>query len=377
MDCALTPDQLAVRDTFRDFARRAVAPVAAELDQNPRFPRELILEAGELGLFAMRYPEPDGLGMDVLSYTVAIEEIAAASLSVAAACTMQSLMGVYFVHRFAQGDLRERVLPGALRGEVIGTICMTEPDAGSDLLGLTTHAEEVDGRWVISGQKTWITSAPVADMFTVLARTGEKQLSMFLVEKGAHGLVIGRDIDKMGVRASVTCEVSFDGTPASALLGEAGQGLTYLKEILAEIRVVTAALALGVARAALAEGIAYSKERVQFGRPIMKFQAVQAHLAEMAVDVEAARRMTYWAAWRSTQGLPNDDEAAMAKLFSSEAALRVCDRAARVLASYGFAREYPVERLLRDVRFTLIGGGTSEILRINIARGLTTTWAPS
>jgi butyryl-CoA dehydrogenase len=368
---ALTDDQAAVRETFREFARKSVAPLAADLDENPRFPRELLLEAGELGLFGMRYPEPDGLGMDVLSYTLAIEEIAAASLAVAASCTMQSLMGLYFVQRFAAGELRERLLPGALRGETIGTICMSEPGAGSDLLGLTTRADQVDGKWLVTGQKTWITSAPVADMFTVLARTGEKELSLFLVEKGAPGLTVGRAIDKMGVRGSLTSEVAFESAPASAVLGEIGGGMTYLREVLAEIRVVTAALALGVARAAMDEAVQYSKERVQFGRPIAKFQAVQAHLAEMAVDVEAARRMTYWAAWRSDQGLPNDDEAAMAKLFASEAALRVCDRAARVLASYGFAKEYPVERLLRDVRFTLIGGGTSEILRINIARGLT------
>jgi len=371
VNCALTDDQVAVRETFREFARRVVAPVAAELDESPRYPHEIVREAGELGLFAMRYPPPDGLGLDVLSYTLAIEEIAAASLAVAATCTMQSLMGVYFVHRFAEGGLRERLLPGAFRGETIGTICMTEPDAGSDLLGLTTRAVQVDGTWRVTGQKTWITSAPVADMFTVLARTGEKELSLFLVEKGAPGLTVGRAIDKMGVRGSLTSEVAFEDAPASAALGEIGKGLTYLREVLAEIRVVTAALALGVARAALDEAVAYSKQRVQFGRPIAGFQAVQQHLAEMAVDVEAARRMTYWAAWRSDQGLPNDDEAAMTKLFASEAALRVCDRAARVLASYGFAREYPVERLLRDVRFTLIGGGTSEILRINIARGLT------
>ena len=145
----------------------------------------------------------------------------------------------------------------------------------------------------------------------------------------------------------------------------------YLREVLAEIRIATAALALGVARAAMEAAIAYSKERIQFGRPIAKFQAVQAHLAEMATDLEAARRLTWWAAWRSDRGLQNDDQAAMAKLFASEAAMRICDRAARVLGSYGFARDYPVERYLRDARFTLIGGGTSEILRINIAKGLT------
>ena len=201
-------------------------------------------------------------------------------------------------------------------------------------------------------------------------RTGEKQLSIFLVERGAEGLEVGRNIEKMGVRASVTSEVSFEDVPATCLLGELHQGMGYLREVLAEIRVMTAALALGVARAALEDSLAYAAERQQFGRPINRFQSIQAHLAEMAVDLEAARQMTRWAAWRSDQGVPNEHEAAMAKLFASEAALRICDRAARILASYGFAKDYPVERYLRDVRFTLIGGGTSEILRVNIARGL-------
>jgi len=207
-------------------------------------------------------------------------------------------------------------------------------------------------------------------MFTVFARTGEKDLSIFLVERDSPGLVVGRDIDKAGVRSSITSEVSFDETPATCLLGERNRGGAYLREILAEIRVMTAGLALGVGRAAFEDAVTYASQRVQFGRPINRFQAVQAHLAEMAVDIEAARRMTHWAAWRSDQGLPNEQEASMAKLFASEAAVRVCDRAARVLASYGFAREYPVERYLRDVRFTIIGGGTSEILRVNIARGI-------
>ncbi|MBI4878755.1 MAG: acyl-CoA dehydrogenase family protein [Planctomycetes bacterium] len=371
MDFSLTAEQEAVRETFRAFAEREVKPQARDLDENPRFPRELFQKVGELGLFGMRYPEPEGAGTDVFTYILAVEELAAASLSVAAACTMQSLMGTYFVHKFTTGELRRRFFVPALSGDVVGTICMTEPNAGSDLLSLTTRAVEKTGDWFITGQKTWITSAPVADMFTVLARTGAKELSFFLVEKDAAGLEVGRGIDKMGVRSSVTSEVSFNETPATCLLGERGAGFSYLREILAEIRVVTAALALGVARAALAEAVAYAKERVQFGQPIGRFQAVQAHLADMAVDLEAARRLTWWAAWRSDQGLPNDDEAGMAKLFASEAALRVCDRASRVFASYGFAKEYPVERYLRDVRFTLIGGGTSEILKINIARGLT------
>lgn len=380
MDFRLSEEQEAVRRTFHEFAAREIRPQAAALDASPRFPRELFVRAGELGFYGMRYPEPEGTGQDVLSYALAVEELAWGSLAVAAACTMQSLMGTYFVHRHARGELRERLLLPALAGEKVGTICMTEPDAGSDLMSMSTRAEERDGTWYLSGPKTWITSAPVADFFTVFARTGESpgrkgkppraRLGIFLVERGAPGLQIGRAIDKMGVRASLTSELALEHTPALMALGDPGDGLSSLEEILAQIRVMTAALGLGIARAAFEEACRYAGERVQFGRPIRRFQAVQAHMAEMAVDLQAARQLTYWAAWRSDQGLANAQQAAMAKLFASEAALRTCERAARIVASYGFATDSPIQRYLRDVRFLLIGGGTSEVLRNTIAREL-------
>ncbi len=371
MDVTRTDEQQAVQALFREFAEKEIRPQAAELDEQPRFPKELFRRAGELGFFGMRYPEPEGTGTDLACYLIAVEELARGSLAVAATCAMQSLMGTYFLHAHAEGEVRERLLAPALRGETLGTICMTEPDAGSDLLAMQTRAEERDGRWYLTGPKTWITSAPIADMFTVFARTGERELSIFLVERGAEGLTVGRAIDKMGVRASLTSEVNFADTPATCLLGKRGQGLESLLEILVEIRLMTAALSLGVGRAALEEAIAYSKSRVQFGKPICRFQAVQLHLAEMRTQMAAARSLTEQTAARVMAGLPSADEAAMAKLFASEAANEVCDRAARVMASYGYAREYPVERLVRDARFTLIGGGTSEILKLNIARGLT------
>jgi len=371
MDFSLSEEQRALQQTFRDFADRELVPQAEALERTPRFPQELFEKVGALGFFGMRYSPPEGLGLDVLSYVLAVEELARGNLAVAAACTMQSLMGTYFIHKFGEPALRERLLYPALRGEKVGAICMTEPDAGSDLGAISTRGAETDGVWRLSGRKTWVTSAPAAHMFTVFARTGgPRELSIFLVERGAVGLEIGRSIEKMGVRASLTSEVSFDETPATTLLGAPGQGMECLKEILAEIRVMTASLAFGVAQAAYEAAFRYAGERTQFGKPINRFQAVQAHLAEMSVDLEAARRLTHWAAWRSDQGWPNALQASQAKLFASEAALRVCDRAARILASYGFATEYPVERYLRDVRFTLIGGGTSEILRSTIARGL-------
>ena len=370
MDFSLSEEQRLIQATFRDFSAQEIRPQARDLDENPRFPRELFQRVGELGFFGMRYPEPEGSGADLLAYLLAVEEIAHGSLSLGAAVTMQSLMGTYFVHRFAEGSTRDRLLLPALQGEVIGAICMTEPDAGSDLFAMSTSAIEQEGQWLLTGSKTWVTSAPVADMFTVFARTGENELSIFLVERGAAGLTVGRSIEKMGVKASLTSEVFFAETPATCLLGEPGKGTSYLREILAEIRLVTAALALGVARAAFEDALAYAGKREQFGRPIIEFQAIRMHLSEMAVDLEAARRLTQWAAWRSSQELPDRTAADMAKLFASEAAHRICDKAARVLGSYGFANELPVQRYLRDVRFTLIGGGTSEILKSNIAKGL-------
>ncbi len=375
MDLALDDVQRAVQETFRSFTEREIVPAASALDRSREYPRDLIRQIGELGYFGMLYPPPEGSGARMLTYAIATEELARGSLSVAAAAAMQSLMGTTFLHRFAEGEVRERLVGPALRGEVLGTICMTEPDSGSDLFGMSTRAEQRDGVWYLSGRKTWITSARVADTFTVFARTGERALSVFLVERGAPGLHIGRDIPKMGVRASPTAEVGLESARATCMLGEPGRGVGYLRRLLARIRVMTAALALGVGRAALEAAVDYAQQRVQFGKPINRFGAVRAHLAEMAVDLEAARRMTWWAAWRTDQVEESQEgdaaqEASMAKLFASEAALRICERAARVLASYGFAEEYPVERYLRDVRFTLIGGGTSEILRVNIARGL-------
>jgi alkylation response protein AidB-like acyl-CoA dehydrogenase len=369
VDFSLSPEQEQIRATFHGFAEKEIRPLAQKLDEAPEFPRALFRRAGELGFFGMRHPAPWGTDTEVVSYVLAVEELAWGSLAVGAICTMQSLMGTYFVRRHAPDSVRERLMPAAMAGEKVGTICMTEPDAGSDLFGMKTRAEKDGDGYRLTGQKTWITSAPVADFFTVLGRTGEKTLGVFLVERGAPGLAVGRGIDKMGVRASLTSEVFFENTPAIAL-GDTEQGTKYLREILAEIRVMTAALSLGVARAAYEDALRYAAERKQFGKSIDSFQAVQAHLADMATELEAARRFTHWAAWRSDQKLENAKEASMAKLFASETAARVTDRAARVLASYGFAAESPVARYLRDVRFVLIGGGTSEILRVNIAKEL-------
>jgi len=375
MDYSLSEEQTVVRDTFTRFVDEQIIPHAEAIDEGHEYPRVAIDQLAELGFIGMRYPEEvGGSGADLVTFCLALEEVARGSMAVAGAIAMQSLMGTKFLHMLGNDDIIERLFKPALRAEKIGAICMTEPNAGSDLGGITTTATKVEGGYKISGAKTWVTSAPVADFFTVFAKAGEdKKLTIFLVERDFEGLIIGRAIEKMGVRALPTSEVTFDDcfVPDShRLSAEEGDAEGHLRKLLSEIRIITAALGLGVGRAALDEAVRYGGERAQFGKPINRFQAVQLKLAEMATDMEAARHLTYYAAWLTDKGLPNRQQASMAKLFATEAAADVCDKAARIFASYGFAMEYPVQRFLRDVRFTLIGGGTSDILKLIIAKEL-------
>ncbi|MCX6190238.1 MAG: acyl-CoA dehydrogenase family protein [Bacteroidetes bacterium] len=372
MDFELTDIQKQIQQTFHDFVERKVKPVAGRLDEEKQFPAILFKELGDLGFFSMRYPEEaGGSGLDHVSYMLAVMEIARGSLSLAAACTMQSLMATYFLYRFGDDDIKKNYFEEALKGNKIGAICMTEPNAGSDLMAIQTIAQGTSEGFILNGQKTWVTSAPVADFFTVLARTdNHDQLSIFFVPSNFEGVIIGKSIEKMGVRASVTSEVAFNDVklPKRYLLGEIGGGTKCLKEILAEIRIMTAALAIGVATAAYEEALVYANERQQFGKPIGKFQAVQLKFADMCVKLETAKHYVLYAATRCDKNLPRHKESMVAKLYASECAVSICDEASRVLASYGYAVEYNLERYLRDSRFTLIGGGTSEILKINIAK---------
>src|SRR5512134_31709 len=373
MDFEPSPEQRQVRDAFARFADERIAPQAAALDEAHAFPRELFAELGRLGFFGIRYPEDvGGSGLDLVTFCLALEEVARGSMSLAGCAAMQSLMGTKFLHMLGDADVLERLFKPALRGEKIGAICMTEPNAGSDLDSIATRADKVDGGYRLNGQKIWVTSAPVADFFTVFARAGEeRKLTIFLVERAFKGLHVGRAIEKMGVWALPTSELALDDcfVPYTHRLSKAeGDGESHLRKLLAEIRIITGAMANGVARAALAEAVRYSAERKQFGKPINRYQAIQHKLAEMATGLEAAERLVLYAAWLKDADRPHHKEAAMAKLFASETAASVCDQAARVLASYGYAMEYPVQRYLRDVRFTLIGGGTSEILKLIIAK---------
>jgi len=375
MNFELSQEQQLLRDTFGRFCDERIAPRAAAIDEAGEFPRELFNELADLGLFGLRYPEAlGGSNLDLLSFCLAISEIARGSLSVAAVSAMQSLMGTHFLYALGNEDIHERLLKPAIAGTKIGAICITEPNAGSDLSGIATSAQRVDGGYRLSGQKTWITSAPVADFFTVFARAGDdNRLTVFLVEKAFDGLTVGRAIQKMGCRASPTSEVFFEDcfVPDDHRLGEEGAGEGSLREILSDIRIMTGALAIGVGKAALDEALRYSAQRQQFGKPINRFQAIQMKLADMGTGLEAAIRLVHYAAWLRDDGRPCQREAAMAKLFASEQAVEICDQATRILGAYGYADEFAAQRYFRDARFTLYGGGTSEILKLIIARELT------
>jgi alkylation response protein AidB-like acyl-CoA dehydrogenase len=375
MNFAWSEEQQGFRDSVRHFVDKEVVPQARALDEEAAFPHTLFRRCAGNGYFALRYPAGvGGMDADFVTYCVMIEELARGSLALAAVVAMQSLMGTDLIFRFGNDDQRERLVAPALRGEKIGSIAMTEPDFGSDLGGITTQATAVDGGWRLNGRKMWITSATVADFFTVAAKTaqdaGFKGIDLFLVEKGTPGLQVGRQIEKLGVRASETSELILDNVhiPAENLLGKPGTGFKNLGAILAYIRTMTGALGLGLGQAALDASVRYANERVQFGRPIAAFQAINHKIAEMGTQLEAARRLVYYAAWLVDQGGQEMKTAAMAKLFATEVANRIADECTRIFGSYGFAMEYDAQRYYRDARFLLYGGGTSEILRGVIAQ---------
>ncbi|MBI4589411.1 MAG: acyl-CoA dehydrogenase family protein [Candidatus Rokubacteria bacterium] len=378
MDYRLSEEQELFRRSVAKFVDAEIIPVADEIDTRAEFPLPLFRRIGELGYFGLRYPEQyGGSAADMVTYCLWAEELARGSMSLAAAACMQSLMGTHFVFKYGNEEQRQNYLAPAVRGEKIGTFALTEPNAGSDLGNITTSADKHGDHYVLKGTKTWVTSAPVADFLTVAAKTsperGMKNIALFLVDRHTMpGVTLGKKIEKMGVRASDTGEINLENVrvPAANLLGGEAGGIEKVGGILSEIRVMTAALSLGLARAAYALALTYSRERVAFGKPIGEHQAIAFKLADMLTALHGARLMTYHAAWCLDQGLGVTREAAMAKLFASEMANRVADEASRIFASYGFAMEYPIQRHFRDARFLLLGGGTSEILRVIISRDL-------
>lgn len=377
MDFALSPELLQLQQVVREYARNEVAPNAAELDENPRFPREALTGLSELGLLGVTTPEKyGGAGLDTLGMVVALEEIAAADASVATIMAVSNGFPQSSLLDYGTEEQRQAWLPKLAAGEWIGAFCLSEPHCGSDAAALRTKAEKVDGGYVLNGEKAWITSGRDADLYLILARTdpdaGVRGLSCFMVPAGSEGLLPGKAERKMGQHAAITSSVTLQDcfVPDGQLIGDPGQGFVIAMSQLDAGRINIAAQAVGIASAAFEAAAAYSEQREAFGQPIREFQGVSFTLADMAVRLEAARLLTYRAAWLMDRGFRVTREAAMAKLYASEAAGFVTDGAVQVHGGYGYSRDYPVERYYRDARVTRIYEGTSEIQRIVISRQL-------
>jgi alkylation response protein AidB-like acyl-CoA dehydrogenase len=377
MDFALSPQHEEIRRTVREFADRRIAPVADELERKGEFPMEIIREAASLGLLGVPYPEEiGGTGLDSLAYAITVEELSRVSGSVGIIVSAHTSLGCNPLWLAGTDAQKERYLRPMASGEVIGAYGLTEPGAGSDSRGTRTRARRDGDDWILDGGKRFITNAGVAGTYIVTAVTDREQksgkISAFIVEAETPGFSIGRMEEKMGLHASNTGELIFEGCriPAENLLGTEGEGDKLFLKTLDGGRIGIASMALGLAQAAYEAASAYAKERQQFGRPIGTFQGVAFKIADMATEIDAARLMTYRAAWLKDNGRPYSTEAAMAKLFASEVAQRATNDAVQVHGGYGYITEYKVERYLRDAKLTEIGEGTSEIQRMVIARNL-------
>jgi short/branched chain acyl-CoA dehydrogenase len=375
VDFDLSPEQELIRDTVRTFARERVAPVAAALDAEARFPYELVAELGELGLMGLPVPEEyGGAGGDTLSYAIAIEELTRIDSSVAITVAAHTSLGTTPILLYGSEEQKRRWVPDLASGKRLAAFGLTEPGAGSDAGATRTTAELRDGSWVVNGSKLFITNAgtDITWGVTITARTGSDEISNIVVENETPGYTISAPMKKIGWRASDTRELSFEdcAVPASNLLGERGMGFRQFLEILDGGRISVAAMGVGLAQGAYDLAFRYAKEREQFGKPIASFQAVRFSLADMATEIEAGRAMVYKAAWLKDQGRPFAREAAMAKLYTGELSNRVANASLMIHGGFGYMDESAISRLYRDQKILEIGEGTNEVQRMVIARHL-------
>ncbi|MFN3284997.1 MAG: acyl-CoA dehydrogenase [bacterium] len=377
MDFALSEEHRLVQQTARDFATREILPVASRLDAEHRFPAEIVRGLAELGLMGVMVPEEyGGAGMDNVAYVLAMEEVARACASTAAILSVNNSLVCDPILRYGTEQQKRRYLPVLASGREIGCYCLTEPQAGSDAASLQTTARLDGDSWVLNGTKVFVTNAREAWVFIVYARTepepGARGISAFIVERDHPGISVGKVERKMGLLASSTCEVLLQDcrVPRDNLLGARGEGFKVALSTLDGGRIGIAAQAVGIARAALEESVAYARERRQFGRPIAEFQAIQWKIADMATRIDAARLLTLRAAWLRDQGKRCTVEASMAKLAASETAMFAAHQGVQIFGGYGYIKDYPVERYFRDAKITEIYEGTSEIQRLVIARNL-------
>ncbi len=374
MNFQLTKEQEFVRKMVREFAETEVEPIAADIDKEHRFPVETVEKMAKYGLLGVPFPtEYGGAGGDHISYAITVEELSRKCASTGVICSAHTSLCCWPIFAWGTEEQKRKYLPDLLAGKTLGAFGLTEPNAGTDASGQQTRAEDMGDHWLLNGAKVFITNGGYADVFVVMAMTDKKKgnhgISSFIVEKGDEGFSIGKTEDKMGICASSTTELIFQNCkiPKDRLLGEVGQGFKVAMSTLDGGRIGIASQALGIAQGALDVTLDYMKARKQFGKSLSKFQALQFTVAELATEIEAARLLIYKAADMKDKHLPYGPAAAMAKLFAAETAMHVTTKCVQLHGGYGYTKDYPVERMMRDAKITEIYEGTSEVQKMVIA----------
>lgn len=378
MDFQLTDEQLMLQKVVRDFAKNEVEPTAAERDEEERFDREIFDKMAELGLTGIPWPEKyGGIGADYLSYVIAVEELSRVCASTGVTLSAHISLASWPIYQYGTEEQKMTYLKRLAEGSALGAFALSEPGAGSDVASMKMTAQKDGDEYVLNGNKVWITNGEEAEIYVVFAKTNpelkHKGISAFIVEKGTEGFSFGKKEKKLGIRSSPTTELIFENCriPKENLLGKEGEGFKIAMTTLDGGRSGIAAQAVGIAQAALDAATEYAKEREQFKKPIAYYQGVSFKLADMATEIQAARLLTYRAAWLESKGLNYGEASAMAKLFAGDVAMRHTVEAVQIFGGYGYTKDYPVERYMRDAKITQIYEGTNEIQRLVIGRSLT------
>lgn len=373
----LSENQIIIRDTIRDFAEKNIRPFIMEYDESQKFPIDIMKQLGELGFMGILVPEKfGGADLGYIEYALIVEELAKVDPSISLSVAAHNGLCTNHINLFGNEEQKKKYLPDLASGKKIGAWGLTEAASGSDAAGLRSTAVKDGEYYILNGSKQFTTHGTVGETYVVMAITnkdaGKKGISAFILEKGTGGLIIGKKENKLGMRASDTTQLAFENckVPAANLLGEEGMGFINSMQILEGGRISIAALSVGLAQGCLDASIKYSNERKQFNKHLSEFQAIQFKLADMQTNIEAARMLTFRAAYMKDHNIPNTKEAAEAKLFASEIAEKAANEAVQIFGGYGFIKEYPVEKFYRDVKLLTIGEGTSEIQRIVIARDI-------
>ncbi|MCZ6776071.1 MAG: acyl-CoA dehydrogenase family protein [Ignavibacteria bacterium] len=377
MDFELSESQRAVQELARNFAEKEMRPVVMEYDESQEFPFEIVRKLAELGFMGIRWPEElGGAGLTELESIVIVEELAKVDPSVALTVGSHNSLCTGHIMAFGSEEQKARYVPDLASGRKLGAWALTEPGSGSDAGGMKTMATRDGSDWIINGSKTFITQGSVGSTYVVMAMTdrakGKESISAFILEKGMSGFSVGKKENKLGMRCSDTATIVFENVrvPKQNLIGQVGEGFKQALVVLDGGRIGIAALSVGIAQGALDASLKYAKERVQFGKPLAEFQAIQWKLADMATETSAARLLTQQAAWKKTQGQNHTLAVSQAKYFASEVAVRATNEAVQIHGGYGFIKDFPVEKLYRDVKLMTIGEGTSEVQKMVIARYL-------